>query len=178
MTERRALPRAERYAAGFLAAVVLVQFIPIWARGRTPFWGDMTYIHFPWQAFCAQMFQVGRLPLWNPYLYFGMPAAANMQSAVFYPGDLLFFIFDFASGAALFQVFHYWLAGWLMYLFLRSARLSRGAALGGGVLYCLGGVLISRMPFLNHLSTLSLIPAFLLSACAIKTTNPSSLRSI
>lgn len=160
MNGRRLVPEAA--AAGFLLSAVLLQFALVWLRGLTPFWGDLTYIHHPWQALCAQLFQAGRLPLWDPYLYFGMPLAAKMQAGVFYPAQSLFYLFHFATGLALFHLLHYWLAGWLMFLWLRSLRLAVSASLGGAVLFCLGGVLISRMPFINHLAVLSLTPGLLL----------------
>lgn len=160
MTRVKAGPEAA--AAASLLILVLAQFLPIWARGLSPFWGDLTYIHHPWQAFSTQLFQAGRLPLWDPNLYLGMPLAAKMQHAVFYPGQTAFYLFGFADALALFQLFHYWLAGWLMFLWLRSLRLSLAASLGGAALFCLGGGLVSRMPFINHLSVLSLTPGLLL----------------
>jgi hypothetical protein len=149
-------------AASVLLAVVLLQFIPIWARGLTPFWGDLTYIHHPWQAFSTQLFQAGRLPLWDPYLYLGMPLIARLQNGIFYPGETPFYLFGFATGLAVFHLVHYWLAGWLMFLWLRSLRLSAAAGLGGALIFCLGGGLASRMPFINHLSVLSLMPSLFL----------------
>lgn len=159
--KERPLP-SESLVAAFLSAMVLAVFAPIWLAGRTPFWGDMTYIHHPWQATLAQTLQAGRMPLWDPSLYLGMPLAAKMQNSVFYPGQVPFFLFGFATAAALFHGLHYWLAGWLSYLWLRSLRLSRGACLSGAAAYCLAGVMVSHMPFINHLSTLSLAPGLLL----------------
>jgi hypothetical protein len=145
-----------------LALLACALFAPVWLRGLSPFWGDLTYLHLPWQQSTTQSLQAGRLPLWDPQLYFGMPMAANMQRAVFYPGTVPFRIFGFASAAAVFHALHYWLAGWLMWLWLRSLRLSPGAALAGAAVFMLGGGLLSRMPFLNHLAVLSLLPALLL----------------
>ena len=159
--EKISLGREARAAAA-LALLVGVLFAPLWLKGLSPFWGDLTYLHLPWQQSTTGVMQAGRLPLWDPYLYFGMPMAANMQRAVFYPGALPFRFFGFASGAALFHALHYFLAGWLMWLWLRSLRLSPGAALAGAAVFMLGGGLLSRMPFLNHLAVLSLLPAFLL----------------
>ncbi|MBI4676642.1 MAG: hypothetical protein HY748_03590 [Elusimicrobia bacterium] len=141
---------------------MLAQFLPGWLAGFAPFWGDLTYLHHPWRALPAQLVQAGRLPLWNPYIYFGMPMAASMQGAPFYPLTLPFFLFPFPTALSMFHLFHYWLAGWLMFLWLRSMRLSMPAALAGGVAYCLGGLMFSRMQFLNHLAVLSLAPALLL----------------
>ena len=151
--------RPEAWAAALLGLLVLALLGPAWSRGLMPFWGDLTYLHLPWQQSSTQLLQAGHLPLWDPFLYFGMPMAANMQRAVFYPGTVPFRIFGFATGAAIFHGLHYWLAGWLMWLWLRSLRLRCSAALAGATVFMLGGGLLSRMPFLNHLAVLSLLPA-------------------
>ena len=57
-----------------LAVVVALQFLPERLMGLAPFWGDLGYLHHPWRAFDSQLIQAGRVPLWDPYLYFGMPA--------------------------------------------------------------------------------------------------------
>ena len=46
-------------AAVFLGLLVLGQFSPIWTRGLTPFWGDLTYLHLPWQQSTTQLLQAG-----------------------------------------------------------------------------------------------------------------------
>ena len=149
-------------ALGFLGALVALRFVPDWFGGLSPFWGDLSYIHQPWRSFEAELLAAGRLPLWNPFLYFGMPQAAVMQSGLYYPGSTPYFLFGFASATALFEAFHYWLAGAFAYLWLRATRLRRSAAFGGATLFALGGLLLSREPFLNHLAVLSLSPALIL----------------
>lgn len=149
-------------ALGALGALVALRFAPDWLRGQSPFWGDLSYIHQPWRSFDAELLMAGRLPLWNPFLYFGMPEAATMQGGLYYPGTTPYFLLSFASATAFFEVFHYWLAGAFAYLWLRAARLRRGTALGGAVLWALGGLLLSREPFLNHLAVLSVSPALIL----------------
>ncbi|MDE2142500.1 MAG: hypothetical protein KGJ84_08835 [Elusimicrobia bacterium] len=161
MTERR--PAAPEIAsAGVLAAVVLVFFAPIWLRGLSPFWGDLTYLHQAWRASPAQLIQGGRAPLWEPSLYLGMPMAASQQGGLFYPPTILYFVFGFANATALFQLLHYFLAGWLAALWLRTLRLNWGACVGGGLSFALGGLMMSRLPFLNHLATLAWAPALAL----------------
>lgn len=153
----------EAAAAAVFAVLIGVLFLPVWLRGLSFFWGDLTYIHHPWRALPAQLIQAGRAPLWNPYLYFGMPMAAEMQGSLYYPGTVPFFVFGFSTATALFQAAHYWLASWLMFLWLkRSAGLSGAASLGGAAVFGLCGFMAGRLPFLNHLATLSLLPAFLI----------------
>jgi hypothetical protein len=152
----------EAAAAAALAAAVLAFFAPIWLSGRTPFWGDLTYLHQAWRAAPAQLVQAGRAPLWEPSLYLGMPMAASMQGGLFYPATILYYVFGFATATALFQALHYFLAAWLTALWLRTLRLSWGASVGGGLSLAFGGVMMSRLPFLNHLAVLAWAPALAL----------------
>ncbi|HBL18022.1 MAG: hypothetical protein A2X36_07585 [Elusimicrobia bacterium GWA2_69_24] len=132
--------------------------------GEPFYWGDLTYLHHPWRALPAEMAQRGTPPLWNPYVYFGMPGAAHMQGAAWYPGTVLFHLFPFAAALPLYLLVHFWLAGAFSYLWLRRLAFSRWAAAGAAAAFMLGGLMIGRLPFLNHVSGLALLPAFLLFA--------------
>jgi hypothetical protein len=47
--------------------------------------GDVFLYFFPyWQA-AADALRIGRIPLWNPNLFMGVPFVANSQSGFFYP---------------------------------------------------------------------------------------------
>lgn len=157
----RALPR-EAVAASFFAAFVVALLGGAWARGLTVFWSDLTYLHLGWRAGPAALVAAGRAPLWEPTLYFGMPMAGSMQGALFYPATIFYYLFGFATATALFQALHLFLAAALCALWLRSWRASWGAALGGALLFAFGGVMIARLPFLNHLATLAWAPALAL----------------
>jgi hypothetical protein len=41
--------------------------------------------HFHAEAFNRQAFAQGQIPLWNPYIFSGFPAQADIQTLVFYP---------------------------------------------------------------------------------------------
>ncbi len=148
--------------AATLAASILALLGGAWARGLSVFWVDLTYLHHGWRAAPAMLVAAGRAPLWEPSLYFGMPMAATMQGGLFYPATLFYYLFGFATATALFQAMHLFTAGWLCVLWLRSWRLTWGASLGGALLFAFGGVMIARLPFLNHLSTLAWAPALAL----------------
>ena len=56
------------------------------------------------QFFCWRVYGFGRLaegefPLWNPYVFLGMPFVANLQSAMFYPTNYLWLILPYAQAA-------------------------------------------------------------------------------
>ena len=149
----------EAAAAAAIAAAVLAVLAPLWIRGLSPFWGDLTYLHPAWRAAPAQLVQAGRAPLWEPSLYLGMPMAASLQGGLFYPPAALYDLFGFAAATALFQLLHYFLAGWLAALWLRTLRLNWGACAGAGISFALGGLLVGRASFLNHLAVLAWAPA-------------------
>ncbi len=158
--EKRISPEA--FVAAALAGFVAALLGGAWARGQTVFWSDLTYLHHGWRAAPAMLVAAGRAPLWEPSLYFGMPMAGSMQGGLFYPGAVLYYFFGFATATALFQAAHLFTAGWLCALWLRSCRLTWGACLGGALLFAFGGVMIARLPFLNHLATLAWAPALAL----------------
>ncbi len=155
------LTRRDLWALGLmalpLAAIVLPPLL-----GSTYFWGDLLYLHHPWRSLPAEMLQRGVLPLWNPYIYLGMPMAASMQGGPWYPGTIPFYLFGFETALAVFHALHFWLAGALAFLWLRSFKIPRYAAAAGGLAWVLSGQLLHDIPFLNHLSTLAYLPGFLL----------------
>lgn len=144
------------------AAAVAALLLPVALAGLTLYWGDLTYIHHAWRAAPAQLVQAGRAPLWEPSLYFGLPMLGSMQGGLLYPATALFYVFGFETAVLLFQAWHLLLGAALALLWLRSLRLSWGAAASGAVLYTLGGWMVSRLPFLNHLAAAAWMPALLL----------------
>lgn len=45
----------------------------------------------PWRKLVIDSFKEGKLPLWNPYNFSGMPLLANIQAGAWYPLNILFF---------------------------------------------------------------------------------------
>ena len=89
--------------------------------------GDLAPFLYPNYYFAAEHLRQGILPLWNPHLYSGVPFAADIQSGLFYPINwIIFFLvpevtFEWLEYLA---IFHFWLAGSMMYLCLRLLQLS------------------------------------------------------
>ncbi|HXV44719.1 MAG TPA: YfhO family protein [Anaerolineae bacterium] len=110
--------------------------------------GDFTEQYFPLRAFGAQEWGRGQIPLWNPYLYGGQPALADIQSGALYPPHVLESLWLGWSGlgfpvwALEWQVIaHFSLAAVGTYLFVRHLGCQRGVSLRqarfGGVMAAL-----------------------------------------
>lgn len=98
--------------------------------------GDLASFLWPTYSFAARSLKSSVLPLWNPYLYSGMPFAADNQSGLFYPVNLLvfmlvpnltYFVMELMS------VLHVWWAGVGMYILLRTMNARRIPAFAGAL---------------------------------------------
>ncbi|MGC4053675.1 MAG: YfhO family protein [Paludibaculum sp.] len=126
---------------------------------------DLPGYHVPQAGYLARSLAEGRLPLWDPYSYCGMPFAANLQAQVFYPPNWPFvavnalthenYVLDLLEWHV---ALHMALAGWLAYLLCRRLRLDWSAALFGGVSYELGAFFASQAQHQGAISGAAWIP--------------------
>ncbi|MCB0195396.1 MAG: YfhO family protein [Anaerolineae bacterium] len=124
----RAFIRELIFAGGLLAIATAGFFWQILFTPNT--WmpaggGDLAPFLYPNYRFAAEQLRQGTIPLWNPYLYSGTPFAADIQSGLFYPINLIVFLLVPQLTYAWLEylaVFHFWLTGMMMYLCLRLIR--------------------------------------------------------
>lgn len=155
--------------------------------------GDLAQFLYPAYAFSAAWWTRGVIPLWNPYLFGGMPFVGDIQSGIFYPINLLTF---FIANPLTFRdmeflsVFHFFLAGTGMYLFLRFGkwnsdnsklqilnskfdfkefripnlefRISILASLAGAIAFEFSDLFITHFGNLNIIATIAWMPLILL----------------
>jgi len=145
-------------ATGFLALATLGFFWQILFTSNS--WmpaggGDLAPFLYPNYAFAAQYLRQGNIPLWNPHLYSGAPFAADIQSGLFYPVNLIVFLlvptltFKWLEYLAM---FHFWLAGATMYICLRRLNPHKNQRSSNSA--------IQRSSFSVHSSPLSPLAAF------------------
>jgi hypothetical protein len=169
-------------AAGVLVLITIAFFWPLFF---TKSWipkggGDLSSFIYPIYTFAARWLKQGVIPLWNPHLYMGMPFAADNQSGLFYPINLLFFLLTpklTYQVVELMAVTHIFLSGLFTYLLLRdlpSAQpvsfctrsetmpIGRIAAVAGAVSYMLSDLFVVHLGNLNIIATATWLPLALL----------------
>jgi hypothetical protein len=125
--------------------------------------GDLSALLYPTYHFAAQSLKSGSLPLWNPYLWGGAPFAADIQASFFYPVNLIYFLLSpqvtFRS-VMLLAVFHIWLAGAGMYLFLQSLLPGKRilAPLLGGLAFMFSDYFVVHFGNLNLIAQAAWLP--------------------
>lgn len=108
-------------------------------------WGQ-EMIDQSWQLreFGVEEVKAGRgVPLWNPYVFGGVPYVAILPGPVFYPTTLLYFLMPLFRAIGWTFVLHTWLAGLFAYFAARSLDLDRWSSSVTGLAFMLTGIVVS-----------------------------------
>ena len=101
---------------------------------------DQFHAGYPFREFAAASLKAGHgFPLWNPYLFGGMPYVAAMNGDIFYPTFLLRMALPTDIAMTWSFMIHVFLAGLFTYLFLRAWGLGFLPSLTGGIAYLMCG---------------------------------------
>ncbi len=156
------------FAALFLLALAAVYFVPVLAAGNslvlsaagTDIWSQ----YFYWRAFGFNALGRGELPLWNPYIFSGAPYIAGIQSAIFYPLNVVFLFLETPIAINFSIALHCWLASGFTYLFARYQRLTSGGALLSAITFAYGAPYFFHIypGHLSNLSTMTWLPLLFL----------------
>lgn len=140
---------------------------------------DLHWIFRATGAFAAEAWQQGQMPLWNPYIFLGLPQFAEPQLSTFYPPMWLLAVASPAFTFAFLYGLHIGLAAAGGYVLLRQL----GGKWSGALLT---GVIIGYMPFMlvriyaghfPHLMTLAYMP-WLLAAATWAAARPHWARAV
>lgn len=149
-----------------LAAVFFWQYLTPLKSGRAWLWEDFIQFTYPVRFFAATSIIRGEFPFWNPYVFGGMPFFADIQTAVLYPFNLLQTLFagpDSLSPRVVqfFLVFHFFLAAWFSFRYLRYLKLSAESSLLGAVIFAFSGFLVTHAIHLNFINVFVWLPLIL-----------------
>lgn len=133
--------RSHAASALLAAAITLLFYLPLLHPGAMQSGGDFANLFWPGRVALQHGLRGEAMQLWNPYSFLGVPQAAAMQHAAFYPPDLLLAAALPAHVALGWSVaLHLALCGAGMALWLRDAvRIGAWeAAVFGSALPCCG----------------------------------------
>lgn len=130
----------------------LVTFFPPWSAQygmpiKNNAMPDIVTQIYPWKKITIDSWKLGQIPLWNPYSFSGTTHAANYQTAVFSPVNLLYFMLPFLDAWSVSILLQPLLAGIFMYFLLRCLDRSQGAGLIGAIAFMFCGFLTVWMAY-------------------------------
>jgi len=133
---------------------------------RYYFFEDFLYQYYPRRNLLATSLRKGVFPLWNPFVFGGMPYLGDIENAVFYPFNWLLAMFT-SGGRLIFRaleiqlILHVFFAGVFMYMFLRRLGISHEGSLISSIGFAFSGFIITHTIHLTLLSTFIYLPLVL-----------------
>lgn len=119
---------------------------------------DLVLENYVWKTFLRQAISQGELPLWNPYLFSGVPFLAAGQHSALYPLSLVFYALPLPLAYGVFTWLQLAIAGFGMFFFGRALRLGRAASLFAGLAMMFSGFLVVSVVFSMIIAAAAWLP--------------------
>lgn len=127
---------------------------------------DLVLENYAWKTFIVESLSAHELPLWNPYLFAGVPFLAAGQHSAMYPFSALFYVLPIARAYGYFVAIQFVIAMLAMFWFIRVLGLSRLSAIMSAVVYSFSSFFVVSTAFPMVISAAAWLPAIL--ACVEK----------
>lgn len=124
---------------------------------------DAVRQQYPWRELAISLLQQGQYPGWNPYTHAGTPLAANIQTALFYPLNILFFIIPFNTAWTIQVILQPVLLGLFMFVYLVNIGISKKSSSIASLAISFSGFSVAWLEWNTTLHTLVWLPLALLS---------------
>ena len=85
------------------------------------------------------------IPLWNPYIFGGIPFWAHFESTIFYPPDALFWVISPERAYGFTVLVHLVLAGFFMYLLARSFSFGPAGCFVAATIFTFNGFIMGTL---------------------------------
>lgn len=131
----------------------LAQFYSPWRTEKFPSWeagiphkpigDDQIRLFYPERTFTNLLLSKNILPLWNPHTFSGTPFLADLQSAIFYPPNILYFFLPQLTAWQILLLIQPIMATAFMYIFLKILDLKKPAAWLGAIAFGFCGFILA-----------------------------------
>ncbi len=148
----------DRGAALLLALAPVFYFYPAVLGRIVLCQGDGPIQNLPYRVLAANVLLDGHLPLWNPYIFGGMPLLASMQGGFLFPLNWFFLLFPAGFAMNMAVIATYMVAGTGGYFFMRRNGVSVAGAMVTGLVWQWSGFLVAQIGHINIIQTASLLP--------------------
>lgn len=164
----RARSRPTPWLLAAVLAVELAAFTPALlqpgvVRAPAAKASDGTDATVPWHTFWRDEIRSGRLPLWNPFVFGGMPASSEPQTQTFYPSNALWLVLEPDTALKITLLLHVVIGSVLMFGLAREIGASATGAAVSALAFGLHGqmVLYSFAGWTQVVAPMALTPGVL-----------------
>jgi hypothetical protein len=114
--------------------------------------------NIPLRVAVANLVRAGHLPLWNPYIFCGMPLHAAAQGGVLFPLNWFYLVFGAPQATNLMMLSTYLVAALGAYLYARRAGSSIAGAALTSLVWQWSAFLVGQIGHTNIVQTAALLP--------------------
>lgn len=150
--------KSDTLAALAVALAPVLYFFPAVAGRVTLAPDDGLLFNVPLRVAAAQITLSGSLPLWNPYIFSGMPLFASAQGGLLFPLNWFYLAFGTIAATNLMVVSTYTVAGLGAYLFARRGGSSITGSLVTALAWQLGGFTVAQLAHINVAQVAAVLP--------------------
>ena len=155
--------RREITAAFALCLAPLIYFLPATLGQIVLCPDDGVLINLPIRAAAAQMITHGILPLWDPYIFGGMPLLGASQAGIFFPPNWLFLIFSPQTAINAEMILAYIVAGVGAFCYARRTGATPAGAFITGFVFEFAGFIVAPTGHMGSIQAAGLLPWILWS---------------
>ncbi len=145
-------------AALLVTLAPLVYFFPA-VRGQIVISPDDGVIfNIPLRVAAANLMRAGHLPLWNPYIFSGMPLHGAAQAGLLFPLNWFYLVFSPPVATNLMMLATYMVAALGAYLFARRSGANITGALATSFIWQFSAFMVEQVGHTNVLQTAAMLP--------------------
>ena len=122
---------------------------------------DLVLENYVWKQFIRESLADRQIPLWNPYLFSGLPFLAAGQHSALYPLSVIFYALPLTKAYGWFTAMQLALAGLSMYAYGRVLRLNRFGSLLAGITYMFSTFFVVSVVFTMVIAAAAWLPLLL-----------------
>ena len=149
---------ANRLGAFLVAVTPLIYFFPA-VRGKLVLAPDDGIIfNAPLRAAAANILRAGYLPLWNPYIFSGIPLHASAQAGLLFPLNWIYLVLSAPVATNIMMLASYSLAGLGAYLYARRAGANIAGSIATGLIWQWSSFLVNQISHTNIVQTAGMLP--------------------
>ncbi len=145
-------------AALAVALAPLLYFLPAVVGRIVLAPDDGLLFNVPLRTAAARITLGGSLPLWNPYIFSGMPLFASAQGGLLFPLNWFYLFFNTIAATNLMVVSTYTVAGLGAYLFARRTGSSITGSLVTALAWQMGGFTVAQLAHINIAQVAAVLP--------------------
>ncbi len=150
--------KTDHLAALAVTLAPIFYFLPVIRNHLVLSPDDGVIFNVPMRVVVANLIHAGYVPLWNPYMFSGMPLFGAAQAGVLFPLNWFYLLFSIPVATNLMMLSTYMLAALGAYLYARRSGAGIAGAVATSLIWQWSAFMVAKVGQTNVVQTAALLP--------------------